>query len=306
MTRFLAKMVLTIEPTDSYQQAHTAVRAITSHHNSNLIQVLGIDPVVFKTTTTQGEIDLQIWITALSRINRLILPNYFIGARKYLFMCEGNTDSISFVREIIDLAADKLNAAYEFVILLRPIKEKKELAEIERTFSQLFTELNIENYSIRQWQEPKGLRNLFETMAEEIVQQEPYGEFVPVGFDLKTTEAIVRKIGFEINENHEVIEFINDIRFRVNLKKNTIVTELEAEGCIVRKNLCIVVADRGYSSIAGLGDLRLISVLLAIRDKSILQLKGSRRQEDVKYQLEELQKKFKEKCKKKRQKKEKE
>lgn len=309
MARFLAKVVLTLEPTDLQTKFHKAVREVTSHHLSNLMQIIGIDPVVFKTQTPEGEMNLQIWITSFNNIiHRMIMPNYYLGARKYLFMCEGKARSVDFVREIIELTMDKLNALYEFIILVPPFKSKQARTRLKNKFQKLFTELNIKHFSLREWREPEDLMELFIDCAREIVLEKPTTEYLPVGFNLETTEEIVRKIGFTINERHEVIETLNGIRFRVNLEKNKVLAEIidPEDGCKVSKELCIVVADRGYASITGLGDLRLISVLLAIKDKSILQLKGSRPQEDIRQQLQDLRKKFKNECKKKKQKKEKE
>ena len=118
MVRFLAKVILTLEPTITKDKFHESIREISAHHKSNLLNMIGVDPIVFRTESSQGEVDLQIWVTTItgSPLNRLVLPFYYVGARKYIFMC-GSKNSVNFVAETLDLVKDKINALYEIVIL---------------------------------------------------------------------------------------------------------------------------------------------------------------------------------------------
>ncbi len=304
MVRFLAKVILTLEPTISQEKFHDDLREITAHHRGNLLHMIGVDPLVFRSTTTKGEVDLQIWVTTItnSNLNRLILPFYFVGARKYLFVCL-TKNSVNFVRELIELAEEKLNALYEFIILTPTDFEKKAYSRLKTAFRKLFAEKKLSKFSFHQWQSSTDLLDLFKSIVEDIVLTMPQQiGYVPIGFDLETVKKIIMDQGFEINSNDEVITKIDDIIFRVDLKSNFVFAEMIdclncPEKCVVSKKLCIEISNKGFSTMKGLGDLRIISVLLAIKDGSILAIKGGKPHEDITFQLNELREEYRKKCK---------
>ena len=304
LVRFLAKIILTLEPTLTREKFHDDLREITAHHRGNLLHMIGVDPLVFRSNTPQGDVDLQIWVTTINNnnLNRLILPFYFVGARKYLFVCL-TKNSINFVREIIDLAEDKLNALYEFIILTPIDFEKKAYTKLKTSFRKLFAEKKLSRFAFHQWNSSEDLMNLFKSIVEDIVQTMPQQiGYIPIGFDIETVKKIIANQGFEINSKNEVITKIDDIIFRVDLKSNFVFAEMSdcfncPENCIVSKRLCIEISNKGFSTMKGLGDLRIISVLLAIKDGSILTIKGGKPHEDIAVQLNELRDEYKKKCK---------
>ncbi|NHJ46252.1 MAG: hypothetical protein FK733_00555 [Asgard group archaeon] len=307
MARFLAKVVLTLEPSIKKDKFHEEMRQITAHHRRNFMRMIGVDPVVFRSESSRGEVDLQIWITTItgSMFNQLVLPFYFIGARKYLFMCETEY-SVNFVKEILDLTEEKINALNEFLILSPKNSNAKEYSKFKKRFQKLFDDKNLENYSFHQWKTKEELSDVFKDIVEDVVVNIPTETYhIPVGFDLKTVEKIAKKQGFEINENHEIVKAIDDIIFRVDLQKNLVFAEMSdckdcTEKCKAERKLCIEIAEKGFASVKGLGDIRMLSVLAAIDDKSILTLKGSKPQEDMQAQLDLLRKTFDKNCKKKK------
>ncbi|MBN1329940.1 MAG: hypothetical protein JXA54_10750 [Candidatus Heimdallarchaeota archaeon] len=304
MVRFLAKVILTLEPTLTRDKFHDDLREISAHHRGNLLQMIGVDPLVFRSNTSQGEVDLQIWVTTVNNnnLNRLILPFYFVGARKYIFVCL-TINSVNFVRELIELAEDKLNALYEFIILTPKDFEKKAYSKLKTGFRKLFVEKKLESFSFHQWHSSEDLMSLFKSIVEDIVQTMPQQiGYLPIGFDLETVKKIIIDQGFEINSKNEVVTKIDDIIFRVDLKNNFVFAEMTdclncLENCVVSKKLCIEISNKGFSTMKGLGDLRIISVLLAIKDGSILTIKGGKPHEDIAVQLNELRDEYKKKCK---------
>jgi hypothetical protein len=306
--RFLAKVVLALEPSIKKDKFHEEIRQITAHHHRNFMQMIGVDPVVFRSHSSRGDVDLQIWVTTVTgtMFNQLVLPFYFIGARKYIFMCDTEY-SITFVSEVLDLTEDKINALYEFVILSPGNGSAKKYTQFKKRFEKLFSEKNLENYSFHQWKNSDDLINIFKDMVEDVVIA-PYESYVvPVGFDLNTVEVIAKKRGFAINENHQILKTIDDITFRVDLKRNLVFAKITdcvtcSEVCKIERKLCIEIAEKGHATITGLGDIRMLSVLAAIDDQSILTLRGSKPQEDMQAQLKLLRKTYEKNCKKKKKK----
>ena len=305
MVRFLAKVILTLEPTITKDKFHESIREISAHHKSNLLNMIGVDPIVFRTQSSQGEVDLQIWVTTItgSPLNRLVLPFYYVGARKYIFMC-GSKNSVNFVAETLNLVKDKINALYEIVILCPSNGDKKYYSRMKTKFRKMFAENNLENYSFHNWSKPDDLAAIFTDVVEDIVVNMPRDTgYVPIGFDLSTIESIAKQQGFIVSPNHEVLARHDDIIFRINLQKNAVYAEMSdcpncMKECKVTKRLCIEIADKGFSTMKGLGDLRIISILLAIKDGTIMTIKGSKPQEDISAQIAHLREIFEKKCKK--------
>lgn len=306
MVRFLTKVMMTLEPTIMKDHYHETLREITAHHKGNLLQLIGVDPIVFRTESSRGEVDLQIWVTTLTGtpLNRVILPFYFVGARKYIFMCSSKK-AHNFVNEALEITQDKLNAAYEIVILTPKIDDEKAYARMKTKFKKIFRDKSLENFSFHQWANQNDIAALLTNLVEDIVVNIPRAmPYIPVGFDLSTVEDIAKKQGFEVNDKHEVLFRRDDIVFRVNLQNNDIHAEISEctgseEKCKAVKKLCIEVANKGYATLKGLGDLRILSILFAIKDGSIMSLKGSKPQEDISQQISFLRKAFAKKCLKK-------
>jgi hypothetical protein len=273
------------------------------------MSMIGVDPVVFRSNSSRGEVDLQIWITSVtgSLFNQLVLPFYFVGARKYIFMCE-TKNSVHFVRNVLELVEEKINALYEIMILTPANGKTKEYSKLKTRFQKLFADKNLENYSFNKWKSKEELTNILKDVVEDIVVSIPQTTgYIPVGFDLKTVENIAKRQGFEVSESHEVQKQIDDVIFRVDLHNNlvfAVMTDCKdcPEPCIAEKKLCVEIADKGFTTLKGLGDLRMLSVLSAIDDKSILKLKGTKPQEDINAQLTLLRKTFERNCKKKKKK----
>ncbi|MHA1212419.1 MAG: hypothetical protein ACTSSH_08155 [Candidatus Heimdallarchaeota archaeon] len=304
MVRFLAKVILTLEPTLKRETFHDEIRGITAHHRGNLLQMIGVDPIIFRTNSSKGEVDLQIWVTTITgnALNRSILPIYFIGARKYLFVCF-TKNSVNFVREMLDIAQDKINALYEFMILMPKGYDKRGYSRIKTKFRKLFAEKHLEKFSFHQWDSSNELAQLLSTIVEDIVVNIPTAiGSAPIGYSIDNIEKFVKDQGFKVNTNHEVVMEIDEIIFRVDLKRNFVFAEVSSclncpHECKVRKKLCIEIADKGFTTGDGFGDLRILSVLYAINDRSIMAIKGNKPQEDIKNQLKELRADYKRICK---------
>ena len=307
MVRFLTKVMLVLEPTILKDHYHEHLREITAHHKGNLLQLIGVDPIVFRTNTSRGEVDLQIWVTTVTGtpLNRVILPFYFVGARKYIFMC-GSKNAHNFVKNTLEIVQDKINAVYEIIILTPKIENKKTYSQMKTKFRKVFREKYLKNFSFHQWENPDDIASLLRDLVEDIVVNiQRTTTYIPIGFNLETIENLVKKQGFDINEKHEVLLKQDDIIFRVSLQNNDIQAEIEdcsdcENKCKATKKLCIVVAEEGQTILPGLGDLRIISILFAINDSSILKIKGNKPQEDVSAQIKILRKTFAKNCKKKR------
>jgi len=306
MVRFLTKVMLTLEPTIMKDQYHENLREITAHNKGNLLQLIGVDPVVFRTNTSRGEVDLQIWVTTVTGtpLNRVILPFYFVGARKYIFMC-GSKNAHNFVKNTLEIVQDKINAVNEIVILTPKFENKKAYSQMKTKFRKVFREKFLENFSFHQWVNLNDISSLLRDLVEDIVINiQRVTTHIPIGFDLETVEDIAKKQGFEVNEKHEVLFKLDDILFRVNLQNNDVHAEISKctecdEKCKASKKLCIEVANDGFATLKGLGDLRILSILFAINDGSVLKIKGTKPQEDVSEQLKILRKTFAKNCKKK-------
>ena len=304
MARFLAKVVLTLEPNLELNKYHEEIREITAHHKRNLLNLIGVDPVVYRSETSLGDVDLQVWITTTTShpLNQIIIPFYYLGARKYIFLCNSKK-GIDFVSDVIELAEDNLNALYEFAIITPSSMNRKVYSRLKTKFRKLFSDKNLQKYSFYQMRKSKDLLALFDMFSEDIVVNRPRpGDRIPVNYDLNAVEKIALKQGFRINENHQVSTQIDDINFVLDLKFNNVYAEISNCGdcdkeCKVRKKLCIVIDIPGYSKMNGLGDYRMISILVAIKDRSILDLKGKSPEEDITAQLDVLRKIFKKTCK---------
>ncbi|HUU78810.1 MAG TPA: hypothetical protein VMX55_10720 [candidate division Zixibacteria bacterium] len=305
MARFLAKVVLALEPGLLKDDFHQALREISAHNKNNLLQMIGVDPIVYRTETSVGMVDLQIWVTSITgfQLNRMILPFYFTGARKYIFMCS-TKNSVNFVAEAIDLTSDQINALNEVVILTPVDKLEIKPTKLKRDFERFFREKSLNFFSFKQWKNSQDLAEIFDGIVNDLVTAHPesFG-FAPLGFELDIVEEIVRKQGFEINEAHEILMPQDDIILRVNLQKNTVFAEMIdcidcEKNCKATKKLCVVVSDKGFANISGLGDLRILSIIFAIRDGSFMNLKGTKPHEDISNQLNELRQLFKKKCEK--------
>ena len=306
MVRFLTKVMLTLEPTIMKDQFYESLREITAHHKGNLLQLIGVDPVVFRTNTSRGDVDLQIWVTTVTGtpLNRVILPFYFVGARKYIFMC-GSKNAHNFVKNTLEIVQDKINALHEIVILTPKIENKKAYSQMKTKFRKVFREKFLENFSFHQWVNLNDISSLLRDLVEDIVINiQRVTTHIPIGFDLETVEDIAKKQGFEVNEKHEVLFKLDDILFRVNLQNNDVHAEISDctecdKKCKAMKKLCIEVAYDGFATLKGLGDLRILSILFAINDGSVLKIKGTKPQEDVSEQIKILRKTFAKNCKKK-------
>ena len=305
MPRYIAKVILVIEPSFKLDFFHQILREISAHNKGNLLEMIGVDPVIFRTDTSAGSVDLQIWITTITddSLNRIIMPYYFIGARKYIFICH-TKNSANFLETVIDLTNEQLNALNQ-IIVLSPRKGKSiRLNTLKSALQKLFQEKSLNNYTFKQWGDKNELITLFEGIAENLViDRSEHVGYMPIGFNLATVEKIVREQGYEINQSHEVLVTKRDVTFRVNIEKNIVFAEMSGcadceYGCTVSKKLCIEIGNRGFSTLTGLGDLRILSVIFAIEDESIFEIKGRQADEDIENQLRELRRKYKKTCKK--------
>lgn len=305
MVRFLTKVMLLLEPTIMKDQYHEHLREITAHHKGNLLQLIGVDPIVFRTSTSRGEVDLHIWVTTVTGtpLNRVILPFYFVGAKKYIFLC-GSKNGHKFVKNALEIVQDKINALYEIVILTPKIENKKAFSQMKTKFRKVFREKYLDNFSFHQWTNLDDISAILSELTEDIVVNiSRVTTYVPIGFDLEIVEDIAKKQGFEVNDNHEVLIKLDDIFFRVNLQNNEVHAEISDcadcnEKCKTVKKLCIEIANDGFATLKGLGDLRILSILFAINDGSVLNIKGTKPQEDVSAQIKILRKTFAKNCKK--------
>lgn len=305
MARFLAKVIITLESGMMKEAFHQALREISAHNRSNLLDMIGVDPVIFRTETDASSVDLQIWITTItgSMLNRLVVPLYYAGARKYLFMCSSK-NAANFINGAIDLASQKFNALNEIIILTPKKGAEIKQSKLKHDITRLFEEKTLANFSFFQWNTPNDLVGLFERIVNDLITTSPQEVgFAPIGFDLTIVEKIVKKQGFKVNQKHEVIIPKNKYIFKINLETNDVYAEMSKcyncdEECKVSKKLCIQISDKGFANIAGLGDLRMLSILFAIDDESIFKIKGRKSQEDISNQLKELRKMFKKKCNK--------
>ncbi len=305
MARFLAKVIITLESGLKKDIYHQALRQISAHNKSNLLEMIGVDPVIFRSRTNTSSVDLQIWITTITgtMLNRLVSPLYFAGARKYIFMCS-TKNAPSFVMNAIDLAAQNFNALNEIIILIPKRCAEIKQSTLKRDITQSFEDKALTNFSFSRWNKPNDLVNLFERIIDDLVNISPQElGFAPVGFDLTIVEEIVKKQGFKVNQKHEVIILKNKYLFKLNLETNNIFAEMSEctncdKECKVSKKLCIQISDKGFANITGLGDLRMLSILFAIENESIFKVKGRKPQEDISNQLKELRVMFKKKCRK--------
>lgn len=303
MARFLAKVIITLE-SGMKDIFHQALREISAHNKSNLLDMIGVDPVIFRTETNGNSVDLQIWITTItgSTLNQLVVPFYYAGARKYLFMCSSK-NAVNFVMDSIDLASQQINALNEIIVLTPKKGTKIKQSKLKRDITRLFEENSLANFSFYQWETSNDLVWLFDSIVSDLVATSPQEVgYAPVGFDLAIIETIVRKQGFKVNQKHEVIIPKDKYIFRVNLEMNDVYAEMSecfncTEKCKASKKLCIEISDKGFANIAGLGDLRMLSILFAIKDKTIFKLKGRSPHEDISNQLKELRQLFKKSCK---------
>lgn len=305
MPRFVAKVILVLEPSLKKDYFHQILREVSAHNKSNLLELLGVDPVIFRTNTTEGSVDLQVWITTLTgdALNRMIMPFYFIGARKYIFICH-TKNSAKFVKSMFELVDEQINALNE-VLILAPKKGKSvRLNVMKSELEKFFQERNLRNYHFKQWDNNNELISFFNGIAEDLVSNRPeHAGYMPIGFNIDTVENIIQKQGYEINHNHEVLIAKREIIFRVNLEKNIVFAEMSGckdceYGCTVTKKLCIEIGNKGFSTLQGLGDLRILSVIFAIEDESIFDIKGRKPEEDIENQLNELRRNYKRNCKK--------
>jgi hypothetical protein len=303
--RFVAKVILVLEPTIKKDSFHQILREISAHNKSNLLEMLGVDPIIFRTDTSAGSVDLQIWVTTFTGadLNRIIMPFYFVGARKYIFICH-TKNSAGFVRSMFDLVDDKINALNE-IIILAPRKGKSVRFNImKKEMEKVFHEKNLRHYDFKLWEDNSELITIFGDIAEDLVTRRPeHTGYMPIGFNLQTVENIVQKQGYLVNNNHEVLITKRDITFRVNLERNIVFAEMSGcedceYGCTVTKKLCIEIGNKGFSTLPGLGDLRILSVIFAIEDESIFTIKGRKPEENMENQLGELRAKYKKTCKK--------
>ena len=134
MSRFLAKVVLTLEPSLEQENFHQALREISAHNKNNLLEMIGVDPIVYRTDTNAGTVDLQIWVTTITgfQLNQMILPFYYTGARKYIFMCSSK-NALNFVKNAIDLTSDQINALNEMIILTKKGKTEIKISDIKNS-----------------------------------------------------------------------------------------------------------------------------------------------------------------------------
>jgi hypothetical protein len=298
--------MMLLEPGIMKDELHETMRNISVHNKNNLLDMIGVDPVIIRTETRYGTVDLQIWITTLSSsgLKRYIMPFYFIGSRKYLFMCYSNNCK-HFISEIIDITSSKLNALNEVIVLFHRNGEALQTEKIKEKLGAFFQKKGFCSYSFVEWAGKNDLSTFFNDVASNLMDDltDQHG-FRPVGFDPESVQSIIQQQGFEISPEHEVIITKEDITFRVDLLRNIVFAEKSdctdcKEKCKVTKKLCIEIADEGYSNISGLGDLRVISVLFAIEDGSIFTIKGRTKNEDLAVQMNEWRKQWKKKWKKK-------
>ncbi len=305
MPRFVAKVILVLEPSIKKEHFHQVLREVSAHNKSNLLEMLGVDPVIFRSNTSEGSVDLQVWVTTFTgaSLNRIIMPFYFVGARKYIFICH-TKNSANFVKSMFDMVDEKINALNEIIILAPKKGKSVRLNVLKAEMEKVFRERNLSNYSFKQWGDNSELITFFDDLAEDLVTNRPeHTGYMPVGFNIKTVEDIVQKQGYLVNHNHEVLIAKRDVTFRVNLERNIVFAEMSGcadceHGCTVAKKLCIEIGNKGFSTLPGLGDLRILSVIFAIEDESIFTIKGRKPDEDIKNQLRELRITYKKKCKK--------
>ena len=284
---------------------HQSLREISAHNKSNLLEMIGVDPVIFRTETSVGNVDLQIWITTITgtALNQMVVPFYFSGARKYLFMCSSK-NATNFIMDTINLTSEHLNALNEIIIVTPKKGSEVKLSKLKRDIKPLLEEKFLRNFSFFQWEKPSDLADLFDRMVNDLVATSPHAiGYAPIGFDLEVVEKIARRQGFEVNDKHEVIIHKDKYVFKINFERNDVYAEMSdcyncEHECKVSKKLCILISDRGFANIAGLGDLRMLSILFAIDDDSLFKLKGKKPSEDISSQLKELRQTFKKKCNK--------
>lgn len=253
----------------------------------------------YLTTDSFGRILLACWVVGVNDQNELIYPSAARGARKYLLMCP-NADSADFIHDILENNRDYFNCNREFILLI-PKKTSPELTLDQRVKleSTLFF-FGVENSSIIVWEEREELEELFENLIEDMIQENrQFGTLQrPSEVDVNLIKKVVREMGFQVKAN-EITQQLDNLFFRVNIKTGQIFVEPESckecqKSCPVNKKLCIIVDDYGYSNVPNLVNLRLVAVLMAIRDGSILNLEGSENyREDLEYQIEKIV----EKCK---------
>ncbi|MHA1126344.1 MAG: hypothetical protein ACTSO7_11135 [Candidatus Heimdallarchaeota archaeon] len=305
MPRFVAKVILVLEPSIKKDYFHQTLREISAHNKANLLEMIGVDPVIFRSNTSEGTVDLQVWVTTITGnlLNRIIMPFYFVGARKYIFICH-TKNSANFVRSTFDLVYEQINALNE-VIILAPKKGKSvRLNVLKSDMQKIFQERNLSNYQFKLWNDNNELIDFFDDISEDLVSNRPeHVGYMPVGFNIETVENIVQKQGYRVNHNHEVLITKREVTFRVNLEKNIVFAEMSGcedceYDCTVSKKLCIEIGNKGFSTLPGLGDLRILSVIFAIEDDSIFTVKGRKPDEDIENQLKELRTTYKKKCKK--------
>jgi hypothetical protein len=304
VARYITKIILALEPGNSVPEIHQTIREITFNNAINLLPILGVDPVIYRNSHTNGIVDLQLWVTTLINedINNHVLPLYFVGAKKYLFFCH-SAKAVKFIDTIMTLTSEHFNALNELVIIFQQQGNAIDFEEVKESLIDFFDEKLISNYSFHYYSSRIDLENLFNQIINEVSQQSSiHASFAPIGFNVEVIERIAKKMGFETSNEHQISLVSRDIHFIVDIAKNTVIAEMKhcrtcPLDCKVKKKLCIEVAKTGYTTVNGLGDLRLISVLLAIKDESIFTLKGDTREEDLTVQLTKLRKDYLKKCK---------
>ncbi|MBD3192589.1 MAG: hypothetical protein GF308_18255 [Candidatus Heimdallarchaeota archaeon] len=247
------------------------------------------------TTNSFGRIQLACWVLGVNAENKLVYPNAASGARKYLLMCP-NIDSADFVHEIIETNRDYFNCNREFILLIsKNTCQELTIDQRVQLESTLFL-FGIENSSIIVWEESEELEELFQNLIIDMIEENRQFDTLQGSsvVNIKLTKKIARDMGFQINKNNEITQQLDNLFFRVNIKTGQIFVEPGfcrdcQKSCPVNKKLCIIVDDYGYSNIPDLVNLRLIAVLVAIRDGSIKKLEGVENyREDLEYQIEKI------------------
>lgn len=296
-SRFQFKMNIFLLNKETMDEEYRLLKSLSSYaffSNRELRQIsIRIDLMTYHVSTSLGNVCLAWWVQPIKTEQDILLSITPKGAIKYLFMCY-DLDSLNLLKKILKFNIKHFNMNTEFIILLSKNACQELTKKQEKNLTYLFDLFDIKKYSVEFWESSADIESIFKKIIRGILSS-----FISIDYDLEVRSifdtydlvTLTQKLGFKPKDN-QIVEIFDDLLFTVNLKSGTVTVEptfcQDCElTCPVHKSLCIVVDERGYSNLPLLyHNLRILSILCAIRDSTIMELKGEKSQkEDVRYQI---------------------
>ncbi|MBD3192588.1 MAG: hypothetical protein GF308_18250 [Candidatus Heimdallarchaeota archaeon] len=298
-SRFQFKINIFLLNKKTMEEEYRVLKSISSHDffpERELSEIpIGLDFTTYYASTTVGEVCLVFWIRPIKTEKDILISITPKGALKYLLMCY-DLSSLSLLKKFLKQNIKSFNKKAEFIILLSK-NACQELTQEEKEYiDYIFAFFKIKKYSVEFWESSSDLETFFNKLIKNILSSFISIENIEVRsiFDTCDLVALTQKLGFKPKDD-KIVEIYDDLVFTINLKRG--VVEVEPTfcqacklPCSVSKKLCIVVNARGYSNLPLLyNNLRILSILSAIREGTIMDLKGvSSEREDIRYQIEKI------------------